>query len=344
MKKPILAVTMGDPSGIGPEIIAKAFSRKDVLDRCAPLILGSERALRRAFSFTRTSFPYIRLDSESLLPDEMENGIYLWNDESHLGEEIPLARIDAACGASAYAWLVRAIRLAQKRQVAAVVTAPLHKEALNLAGHHYAGHTEILAEETGTRNFSLMLIAGRFRVVHVTCHAALASVSQQLTPERIADVIRLFHSALLRLDGKSPRIAVCAFNPHAGEGGLFGEEEIRAIRPAVEQCAQAGIEVCGPFPSDSIFPQLVGGRFDGVVAMYHDQGHIAFKLCNFHFDPEKQEWSTVTGVNVTLGLPIIRTSVDHGTAFDLAGSGKASEQSLVDAVDVALKLAVAPSS
>ncbi len=220
----------------------------------------------------------------------------------------------------------------------AIVTAPLHKEALNLAGHHYAGHTEILAEETKTKEFSLMLIAGRFRVTHVTCHVALSQVSPLLTEERITSVIQLFDQALMRMDGKQPRIAVCAFNPHSGEAGLFGDEEIHAIRPAVQQCSSEGIDVQGPLPSDSIYPQLIGGRYDGVVAMYHDQGHIPFKLSNFHYDPEKQEWSTVTGVNVTLGLPIIRTSVDHGTAFDLAGTGKASDQSLLDAIGVALRL------
>ncbi|HQH72020.1 MAG TPA: 4-hydroxythreonine-4-phosphate dehydrogenase PdxA, partial [bacterium] len=254
-------------------------------------------------------------------------------------EHLPLAVVDPSCGASAFAWLERAIQLALEKRVAAIVTAPLHKEALNQAGRHYAGHTEILAEKTGTREYSLMLIAGPFRVVHVTCHVAMAQVPSLLTVERVTCAIRLFHKALSRLDGVAPRIAVCAYNPHAGEGGLFGDEEIRVITPAVHECAGEGIHVSGPFPSDSIYPQLIGGRYNGVVAMYHDQGHIPFKLANFKFDPEKQEWQTVTGVNVTLGLPIVRASVDHGTAFDIAGTGKASEQSLLDAIHVALKLA-----
>lgn len=328
---------MGDIAGVGPEIIAKAMRHPDVLDKCQPLIIGSVRALRRGMEFTQYSFPFDVLTPDQPVPSEF-SGILLLNDESFFNDHLPLAAISPLCGASAFAWLDRGIQLALQKKAAAVVTAPLHKEALNQAGHHYAGHTEILAEKTGTKEFSLMLIAGRFRVVHVTCHVALSQVSPLLTQERIISTINLFDRALSQLDEKRPRIAVCAFNPHAGEGGLFGDEEIKAILPAIESCAAEGMEVEGPFPSDSIFPQLVGGRYDGAVAMYHDQGHIAFKLINFGFDSLTKEWGKVSGVNVTLGLSIIRTSVDHGTAFDIAGTGKASEQSLLDAIDVALKL------
>ncbi|MFB3789402.1 MAG: 4-hydroxythreonine-4-phosphate dehydrogenase PdxA [bacterium] len=338
MSKPIIAVTMGDPAGIGPEVIAKALTHEWVLKACSPLIIGSERSLARAMRITGASFPYECRPAGEEFPAGFSN-ILLWNDEIHLREHIPLAAADPSCGASAFAWLERAIQLALEKRVAAIVTAPLNKAALNQAGHRYAGHTEILAEKTGSKEYSLMLIAGDFRVAHVTCHVAMSQVSSLLTVERIACAIRLFHEALSRLDGAAPRIAVCAFNPHAGEGGLFGDEEIRAITPAVHQCAGEGIQVSGPFPSDSIYPQMIGGRYNGVVAMYHDQGHIPFKLANFKFDPVTQEWQTVTGVNVTLGLPIIRASVDHGTAFDIAGTGKASEQSMLDAIRVALKLA-----
>ena len=338
MSKPIIAITMGDPAGIGPEVIAKALTHEWVLEACSPLIIGSERALKRALRITRASFPYECRAAGEKIPDAF-SGIQLWNDETHLREHLPLAVVDPSCGASAFAWLEQGIQLALEKRVAAIVTAPLHKEALNQAGRHYAGHTEILAEKTGTREYSLMLIAGPFRVVHVTCHVAMAQVPSLLTVERVTCAIRLFHKALSRLDGVAPRIAVCAYNPHAGEGGLFGDEEIRVIAPAVHECAGEGIHVSGPFPSDSIYPQMIGGRYNGVVAMYHDQGHIPFKLANFKFDPEKQEWQTVTGVNVTLGLPIVRASVDHGTAFDIAGTGKASEQSMLDAIRVALKLA-----
>lgn len=339
MSKPILAVTMGDPAGIGPEIIAKALSHPNVVARCSPLIVGSDRYLRRAFEFTQTSFSYRTWTSVDELPDTF-NGIGLLNDETYLGEHLPRAVVDPHCGASAFAWLDSAIQLAKQKRVAAIVTAPLNKEALNKAGHHYAGHTEILAEKTGMKNYSLMLIADRFRVVHVTCHAAIRDVPGLLTKERVMTAIRLFDRALIRLDGEPPRIAVCALNPHGGEGGLFGDEEILVIEPAVEACVGEGIQVEGPMPSDSIYPQHLGGRYDGVVAMYHDQGHIAFKLSNFIFDSDTREWSTVTGVNVTLGLPIVRTSVDHGTAFDLVATGKASEQSLLDAIDTALRLIV----
>ncbi len=337
MTIPALAITMGDPAGVGPEIITKGLNREEIRGRFRPLIIGSERALVRAFSYTGTHFSYTKIN-----PDMKEigswEGIALLSDESRLGEEIPVGQIDPTCGASAFIWLDRAIRLALEKRVIGIVTAPLHKEALNQAGYHYAGHTEILAEKTGTEEYCLMLSAGNFRVAHVTCHVPLSKVSDLLTQERIVTAIRLFDEALTRMDGKRPRIAVCAFNPHSGEGGLFGVEESRAIRPAVKQSQEQGIQAEGPFPCDSIFPQHVGGRFDGVIAMYHDQGHIAFKLNNFQFDPKTQEWSEVTGVNTTLGLPIVRTSVDHGTAFDLAGTGKASERSLLDAIKAAVQL------
>ncbi len=337
MRKPVLAITMGDIAGVGPEIIAKAMCHTEILDKYSPLIIGSERALRRGMEFTQCSFSFRVIQSDREISNEF-SGISLWNDETYFTNHLPFQGIDPACGAAAFSWLDRGIQLALQKKVAAIVTAPLHKEALNKAGHHYAGHTEILADKTRTHEFSLMLIAGKFRVVHVTCHVALSQVAPFLTPNRIISTISLFDEALSRLDEKRPRIAVCAFNPHAGEGGLFGNEELDSILPAIEHCVSEGMFVEGPFPSDSIYPQLVGGRYDGVVAMYHDQGHIPFKLINFGFDSSTKEWGKVSGVNVTLGLPIIRTSVDHGTAFDIAGTGKASEQSLLDAIDIALKL------
>ncbi len=335
--QPKIAITMGDPAGIGPEIIAKALSKPDVLQACSPIIVGSNRALRRAFSFTGKQFPVQTLMTEKEV-GAFQDGTGLWNEERHLPDEIPLARIDASCGASAFDWLTTAIAWCKQGLVDAIVTAPLHKEALHLAGHNYPGHTEILAEQTGVTDFSLMLIADKFRVTHVTCHTALKDVPSLLSKQRILDVIRLLNEALTRLDGKAPAIAVCALNPHAGEGGLFGDEEVVHIAPAVVEAQKEGIHAEGPFPCDSIYPKHIGGVYDGVVAMYHDQGHIAFKLTHFHFDPDQKEWETVVGVNVTLGLPIIRTSVDHGTAFDLAGTGKASERSLLDAIDVAVQL------
>ncbi len=332
--KPRLAITMGDPAGVGPEIIAKALHRKEILDLCSPVIVGSEHILQRAFSFIGKSFEYKAWEE---LPTHWE-GIGLYKDESKIKHDLPIAAVDPVCGDCAFHWLDRAITWAKEQKVEAIVTAPLHKEALNQAGHHYAGHTEILAEKTNTQEYSLMLTAGRFHVAHVTCHLALSEVPSMLTQKRVGDVIRLFHHALKRLNDTPPKIAVCSLNPHGGEGGLFGREEIDVITPAVKTCAEEGILVYGPFPPDSIYPQMIGGKFDGVVAMYHDQGHIPFKLSNFSFNPDTQEWQQVTGVNVTLGLPIIRTSVDHGTAFDLAGTGKASERSLLDAIDVAIKL------
>lgn len=338
MKNTILAITMGDPAGVGPEIIVKALANYTPHCGYTPVIVGSERALQRAFEFTGQSLDYRLLRAENEL-ESITPRLYLWNDETHLRDEIPLASIDASAGACAFAWLDRALDWALAKKVDAIVTAPLHKESLHLAGHTYPGHTEIIAEKTGTTDFSLMLAAGAFRVVHVTCHVPVKDVPGLISQERVETVINQFHEALTRMDEKAPRLAVCALNPHGGEGGLFGREEIDAIQPAVESCQKNGITVTGPMPSDSIYPQLLGGRYDGVVAMYHDQGHIPFKLTNFGFDSEKKQWSTVVGVNISLGMPVIRTSVDHGTAFDLAGTGKASECSLNDAINAAIKLA-----
>lgn len=338
MSLPTLAITMGDPAGVGPEIIVKALSRRFPTCAHIPVIIGSERALKRAMQHTgMEGFQYQLVDSIDEVSDQ-DGVVYLLNDESHLGDEIPLGQVHPACGASAYHWLTTAIELAQSQRVDAIVTAPLHKEALNQAGYHFPGHTEILAEQTSTAEYALMLISGGFRVAHVSCHCSIKEVPSLVTKDRVKMVIRLFHQALERIDQTEPVIAVNALNPHGGEGGLFGDEEIHHIRPAVEECQQEGIRCEGPIPADSVYPQLIGGKYNGVVAMYHDQGHIPFKLANFGFDPNTKTWRTITGVNVTLGLPILRTSVDHGTAFDLAGTGTASEQSLLDAIDIAVRL------
>jgi 4-phospho-D-threonate 3-dehydrogenase / 4-phospho-D-erythronate 3-dehydrogenase len=245
-------------------------------------------------------------------------------------------------GRFAYLAVERGVRLAEAGKVGAIVTAPLNKEALNLAGHAYAGHTEMLADLTGARDSVMMLAHGAFRVTHVTTHTALKDVPRKVTPERLRRVATLTENALRKLGVAAPRIAVAALNPHAGEGGLFGREDIDVTEPTVAALRAEGMDIRGPMPGDTIFVNLRAGRFDAVMAMYHDQGHIPVKLLGFAVDPETGDWSGLSGVNVTLGLPIIRTSVDHGTAFDIAGKGVASAQSLIEAIEFAASLAKGP--
>jgi 4-hydroxythreonine-4-phosphate dehydrogenase len=223
--------------------------------------------------------------------------------------------------------------------VAALVTAPLNKEALNDAGYHYAGHTEMLAELTGRKGSVMMLAHGNMRVSHVTTHVALEDVPKRITPERIRLVLDLTKDALLRLGIAKPHIAVAALNPHAGEGGLFGRQDIDVVAPTIAKANADGLHVSGPVPGDTVFVKLRAGQYDAVIAMYHDQGHIPVKLLGFNVNPETGKWDALSGVNITLGLPVIRTSVDHGTAFDIAGKGIASERSLIEAIEYAEQLA-----
>jgi 4-hydroxythreonine-4-phosphate dehydrogenase len=231
------------------------------------------------------------------------------------------------------------VRLALSGRAGAIVTAPLNKEALNQAGYHYPGHTEMLAELTGVRGSCMMLAHGNMRVSHVTTHIALEDVPKRVTPERLRRVLELTDAALRQLALPRRRIAVAALNPHAGEGGLFGRHDIDVAAPAIAAATQAGKDVVGPVPGDTVFVKLRAGQYDAVVANYHDQGHIPVKLLGFQVDPATGAWHDLSGVNITLGLPIVRTSVDHGTAFDIAGKGLANESSLVEAIEYAERLA-----
>ncbi|MDQ2802458.1 MAG: 4-hydroxythreonine-4-phosphate dehydrogenase PdxA, partial [Pseudomonadota bacterium] len=242
-------------------------------------------------------------------------------------------------GRFAYLAVERAVALVGAGRIDAIVTAPLNKEALNLAGYHYAGHTDMLATLTGAPHSVMLLAHGDMRVGHVTTHVALADVPRLITPERLQRTIELTERAVRDLGIERPRIAVAALNPHAGEGGLFGRQDIEVTTPLVAACAARGMDVAGPVPGDTVFVKLRARQFDAVVAMYHDQGHIPVKLLGFDVDPATGAWRALSGVNITLGLPLIRTSVDHGTAFDIAGTGVASEESLIEAIDYALRLA-----
>lgn len=333
---PRLALTMGDPAGVGPEIIVKACRR------LAPRVAARELRLLVIGHRTALAAARVAVGGGAEIAEVAEGAE--WPDLAFLpaGEEqepVRFGTVSAEAGRFAYLAVETAVRLALAGRVGAIVTAPLNKEALNGAGYHYAGHTELLASLTGVRGSVMLLAHGNMRVSHVTTHVALADVPRLLTPERLRRTIDLTHAALRDLGLARPRIAIAALNPHAGEGGLFGRQDIDVTAPVIAACVAEGLDVSGPVPGDTVFVKLRAGQFDAVVAMYHDQGHIPVKLLGFDIDPETGIWRTLSGVNVTLGLPIIRTSVDHGTAFDIAGTGRANEESLIEAIDYALKLA-----
>jgi 4-hydroxythreonine-4-phosphate dehydrogenase len=335
MSAPRLAITMGDPAGIGPEIIAKACARlapRLAAGEMSLLVLGSLAALRAAETVCGTApIPAV---SDAACP--YAQAIF---DVGPEREPIRPGALSAEGGRLAFLAVEKAVQLALGCTVAGIVTAPLNKEALNLAGHAYAGHTDMLASLTGARDSVMMLAHGEFRVSHLTTHIPLAQVPARLTPDRLRRVIDLTAETLRTLGIARPRIAVAALNPHAGEGGIFGREDIEVTEPLVASYAGSDVTVTGPVPGDTVFVKLRGRSFDAVIAMYHDQGHIPVKLLGFDVDPQTGEWKALSGVNVTLGLPIIRTSVDHGTAFDIAGRGIANEDSLIEAIDFALQLA-----
>ncbi len=332
-----LAITMGDPAGIGPEIIVKAAARlRPQLESGALrlLVIGSNRALEqaRAQFAPGTDIPEVN-EADAAWPAlcALQAGPE--------GEPIQPGQLSADGGRFAYLAVERGVRLAQSGRIGAIVTAPLNKEALNKAGYHYPGHTEMLAELTGVKGSCMMLAHGNMRVSHLTTHIALEDVPKRVTPERLRRVVDLTHDALTRLGTGRARIAVAALNPHAGEGGLFGRHDIDVAAPAIAEAVARGLDVVGPVPGDTVFVKLRAGQYDAVIANYHDQGHIPVKLLGFEIDPATGKWNDLSGVNITLGLPIIRTSVDHGTAFDIAGKGLANEQSLVEAIEYAERLA-----
>jgi len=326
--QPILGITMGDPAGVGPEIIAKAWAKTRSTEGSRLLVIGDATTMQRAFTTIgqQGAVRAVRRVQEARF--ETDSLDVLQAVENDLNA-ITMGRVQPQAGEAAYQALAQAIALAQAKEIAGIVTAPLNKAALNLAGHHYAGHTEILADLTGTKRVTMMLIAGSFRVSHVSTHCSLREAIERVRQERILEVLRLTHQALIRLGNSRAYIGVAGLNPHAGEGGLFGDEELREIMPAIDLARAAGLNVHPqPLPPDTIFQRMATRReFDAVVAMYHDQGHIPTKVLAFS-----------QGVNVTLGLPIVRTSVDHGTAFDIAGTGAADPESLLCAIETAIAL------
>jgi 4-hydroxythreonine-4-phosphate dehydrogenase len=332
---PRIAITMGDPAGIGPELIVRAAASGRL--SAVPLVVGDPDVMSRAVRLVGAGLELRELADPGREPADATAGLLqVWRGGVPSPGDFLPGVPQAACGESAYQAILGAIELARSGTVAGVATAPISKEALHLAGHHYPGHTEIFAERTGTREFALMLADGPRRIVHVTCHVSVRQALDLLTPERILSTLRLGSQACRRLGVPSPRLAVCALNPHAGENGLFGDEEQRCLAPAIRAARAEGLDVTDPLPPDTVFFRAFSGEWDLVVAMLHDQGHIPFKLAGFQASHGRVQ--TTAGVNVTLGLPIVRTSVDHGTAWDIAWKGVAEPGSLLDAVDLAVRL------
>ncbi len=332
---PLLAITMGDPAGIGPEVAIGALRRRRVREACRPLLIGDARIIRRAAETLGRPFPMKPVTSAAEA-ERFPNRICLLDLHNADPAEIPLGRISADAGRAAAEYIEQAVALAQAGEAAGVVTAPINKEALQLAGLPYPGHTEMLAARCGGPRVSMMLVHGEMRVSHVTTHVSVREACDRITQERVLAVIWLTYEALRRM-GLPGRIAVGGLNPHAGEGGLFGDEEMQAIAPAITAAKDEGIDIVGPLPPDTVFARQRAGEFDAVVAMLHDHGHVAVKTVGFVRDTAGR--MRAAGVNLTLGLPIVRTSPDHGTAFDIAGKGLADPSSMAEAILLAAQLA-----
>ncbi len=344
MNRPIVGITMGDPAGSGPEITVKALSDKSIYERCRPIVVGDAKMLEQAKHFV--GHPEIVINPVTDVKDaKFEYGTI---DVYHLNlikdvKEFKLGQVSKEGGRAAFESVRTVIELAMAGKVDATVTNALNKEAMNLAladeGKHFDGHTEIYATYTNTKKYTMMLAHHDFRVVHVSTHVSLREACDRVKKDRVLEVIELAYKTCKDLGIEDPKVGVCGLNPHAGENGLFGTEEIDEIIPAINAAKEKGINAIGPLPPDSAFSQMLGGWYDITVCMYHDQGHIPTKTIGFVYDREKQTWKAVEGVNITLGLPIIRTSVDHGTDFYHAGKGESNELSLVNAIDYALRMA-----
>lgn len=339
MKKPVIAITMGDPASIGAEVTLKALSTKPLYENCNPIVVGDASVLTYVSEHLAIQGVTIHPIQEVGQAKFQQGTI----DVLDMGLISPcnfsFGQVSAPAGEAAFRYVEKAIALAMDKQVDATVTNALNKESLNLAGHHFSGHTEIYAHMTGTQKYTMMLAHSDLRVVHVSTHVSLREACDRVKRQRVLDVIRIAHKACRDLGISHPKIGVAGLNPHSGENGLFGMEEIHEIIPAIQDAVMEGIQAEGPVPPDTIFSKARGGWYDIVVAMYHDQGHIPLKMAGFIYNKALKKWDSVAGVNITLGLPIIRTSVDHGTAFDLALKGVASEVSLINAVEYAVKLA-----
>ena len=335
--KPIIAITMGDPASIGPEIAIKALLEKNIYEICRPILVGDtavfeqiiqklslQAKVHTILSVAEAAYEYGNIDVFDLGNTDVNT--------------LEFGEISAMAGNAAFQAVKKVIELALAGEVDATVTGPLNKKSMNEAGHHFAGHTEIYAHYTNTSKYGMLLVEDKMKVIHVSTHVSLRQACDLVKKERIIHVIQLLHSGMKQLGETNLKIGVAGLNPHAGDSGLFGTEDDQEIAPAVAEAKELGFDVEGPVPPDTMFAKAATGYYGGVVAMYHDQGHIPFKLSGFKWNSEKNQMDSVKGVNITMGLPIIRTSVDHGTAFEIAGKGIASADAMVLAIESAVQL------
>jgi 4-hydroxythreonine-4-phosphate dehydrogenase len=325
--KPILAVTLGDAAGSGPELITKAFADAEVRSVCRPIVIGDAGVMQAALAITGVR-SRVRVIGRPAEAGDDATVIDVIDLENLNATALVRGQVSPTTGQAAYESIKRAVELTQKKETAAVVTSAINKAALHAAGHKYDGHTELLAELCGKPKVTMMLVAGKLRVCHVSTHVSLKEAIERVKPDRILAVVKLAHEGLRQIGVEKPHIAIAGLNPHAGEGGLFGDEEKKFITPAIEEANRQGFRVSGPYAGDTVFFRTLQGEFDCAIAMYHDQGHVAAKMLGI--------WQ---GVNVTLGLPIIRTSVEHGTDFANAGKGTGDPRSLVQALKLAAVMA-----
>ena len=325
--RPAIAITMGDPCGIGPEVVVKALTDSRVYDSCRPLVVGNTFAMQQAVELTGSR---LRInETDETIAFGLDSQVIDVLDIHNLNpEDITVGQISPACGKAAMEWVSRAGELAVEGTVAGLATAPLNKEAASLAGYESIGHMELLQELTGSKTVATMLMAKNLRVVHLTTHRSLRLACDYVKKPRILDFLQLTHDSFIKWGFPHPRIGAAALNPHGSDGGLLGDEEAEEIAPAVAEARERGIDVTGPVPADVIFHQAIQGRYDAVLAMFHDQGHIPVKVYGFE-----------ESITANLGLPFVRTSVDHGTAFDIAGQGIASEVSMLESIRLAVSLA-----
>ncbi len=328
---------MGDPAGIGAEIIVKSLSSEDVYRISKPLVIGSSTVMKDALNFIPSNLKLHIVENVDEVTGDF--GSIDLMDLNNIGlDDFKYGKVNAEAGRASMEYILKAIDLAVGKKVDAVVTGPIHKEAISAAGFHYSGHTEIFAEKTKSKDYAMIISDEDMSVIHVSTHVSLREACDRVKKERVLTVIRLADQTLRDLGIEKPKIAVAGLNPHAGEGGLFGDEEINEIIPAIELARNENINVEGPVPPDTLFSKLRGKQYDIAVVMYHDQGHIPMKFKGFVYDSRTNRWSSMSGVNTTVGLPVIRTSVDHGVAFGKAGEGRANEKSMVEAIEMAVKL------
>ena len=337
--KPIIAITMGDPAGIGPEIIIKALSLKETYEKCRPLVTGDANIMQWAVDNMQSELKIHRISSVKEARFELGT-IDVYDLACIDMSTFQPGVLQNQCGHAAFISVTTAIQLAMDNEVDATVTAPLNKEALHNSGHNFDGHTEIYAHYTNTKKYAMLLADEHLRVIHVSTHVPLRVACDRVKKDRIIEVTELITDACKQFGIENPRIGIAGLNPHASDGGLFGWEEEKEITPAVKELQERGFNVDGPVPPDSLFAKARCGKYDGCVAMYHDQGHIPFKVVGFQWDKETGKMEAAKGVNITLGLPIIRVSVDHGTAFDVAGKGIASPDAMLLSIDYATKMAI----